>query len=274
MHVLLPALHPSNRGMYQQMCAQFVSVFLDAICNRRELEMIEDSVIPDHARLAQTDYDRLFAVFREVLHRMLNAKDARVLGLGIGCSMHICILAPRRFVPWVVDGMYQGLESFEHHRLMATLILLGQVPKFLFSPGFAANGDKHLVPLIHLLLPAIDVNDPRKTLSALTVLLEVMQTVTFVDCSGHIPADASPEEQEAMEATCQLEPWLDSFLDTVFEFVEGISGVALSAEFRNNTASFDVVLQGVFLQLSPALTDRAVDRVAQWVLERHLHPMS
>ena len=67
MHVLLPALHPSNRGMYQQMCAQFVSVFLDAICNRRELEMIEDSVIPDHARLAQTDYDRLFAVFREVL---------------------------------------------------------------------------------------------------------------------------------------------------------------------------------------------------------------
>ncbi|EGD77825.1 hypothetical protein PTSG_08916 [Salpingoeca rosetta] len=178
------------------------------------------------------------------------------------------MLSPRRFVPWVVDQMYSGLESLESHRLIATLLLLSGIPKFLFSPTFVPNGDAHLIPLLHALLPALDVNDPNKSLEAMNVLMEVTQTVTFVDCSNAIPDDASAEEQEAMEATCQIESWLDAFLDTMFELVENMSGLSTPAGWRNASLSFDAMLQGAFMQLSPELANRAVDKTATWLLTR------
>lgn len=49
-HIIEPVLHPSNRSNLQLLSGRFAMNLVEAFCSRREKEMSEDSMIPEHAR--------------------------------------------------------------------------------------------------------------------------------------------------------------------------------------------------------------------------------
>lgn len=162
------------------------------------------------------------------------------------------------------------MQSLEHHRLLSTLNLMQCIPKFLLSSAIYRNGDQHLVPIMHALLPAIDANDLVKTWFATEVLVQVFQTIPLVDCSSCIPATCSAEEAQVLEATCQFESWVDSFLDSVFELSENVPSTLISKMRIGQEFNPEAVMQSMFMQLSPSLRDKAIDKVADWILNRSI----
>lgn len=72
-------------------------------------------------------------------------------------------LEPQVIMPLVMERAYNGLESVnETHRVTAVLGCLVLVSPLLTSERRWMGGQKHLVPLLELAVPGIDINDPTK----------------------------------------------------------------------------------------------------------------
>ena len=85
-------------------------------------------------------------------------------------------------MPAILERAYPALETvLETHRTTATLTALGSLAEPLFSRTVFFAGAKHLLPLLELSLPGLDVNDPIKTLSTCLFIVQAMVGVHIDD---------------------------------------------------------------------------------------------
>ncbi len=131
------------------------------------------------------------------------------------------VLAP------LVDYSYSSLRCItETHRTTAIIGALGHVSCILFSVDRFAQGLEHLVPLLHLTIAGLDINDCPKTLLTLLFYAQVCSSVPFLTILGE---DSSQMDDKYKDAACSLkqqasdvEDWLFLFLDKVFGILDNL----------------------------------------------------
>ena len=80
------------------------------------------------------------------------------MGLAQGALRSMALLEPGLVMPQLLERAYSGLEVVnETHRTTAALSMLSSVALPLVSQQIWRGGQKHLVPLLELCLPGIDV---------------------------------------------------------------------------------------------------------------------
>lgn len=86
------------------------------------------------------------------------SKDAVSMGFALGAIRSIAILEPTLIMPELLERAYGGLEVVnETHRTTAVLSLLLGISRPLVTEKIWLGGQKHLVPLLELCLPGIDL---------------------------------------------------------------------------------------------------------------------
>eukprot|EP00056_Hartaetosiga_gracilis_P012662 m.203062 g.203062 ORF g.203062 m.203062 type:complete len:2039 (+) comp13726_c0_seq8:111-6227(+) len=262
MHILTPLTHPSMTSTSQVTVFSFVVGCVQALSERRTIESKDMLAYPDEAKLSHDDYERFVMLLKDILFMGLNSKSGAVVGVMSYCSQVVSKLAPRSFLPAVAEEIIPMLQSEENHRVIAMLSLMSSVTYNFFSPTLFPSCDMYLVPLLEGILPAIDANDSVKTTRTFNFLSSVFNTVVFVDCSSHIPDDASEEDVAVLESTAQFEQWCMDFLDAVFRLSEDISGKSLGKV----VGACGACLRPFFHQLSPQIRERVIKKTAKWVL--------
>lgn len=84
------------------------------------------------------------------------------------------------------------------------------------------EGGQHLLPLLNLLLPGIDVNDPTKASSSLMFIAVTSQFVPFIDSSeSKVPLETEAEQVCRMN-TSGFEDWTLLFLSKIIALCENL----------------------------------------------------
>ena len=80
------------------------------------------------------------------------------MGMAQAALRTMALLEPSLIMPQLLDRAYSGLEVVnETHRTTAVLSMLSTVALPLVSSRIWRGGQKHLVPLLDLCLPGIDL---------------------------------------------------------------------------------------------------------------------
>jgi len=86
------------------------------------------------------------------------AKDPLSLGFSQGCLRQLAFLEPNLVMPELLERAYNGLEVVnETHRTTAVLRMLSSVTDPLTMESLWLGGHKHIVPLLELCVPGIDL---------------------------------------------------------------------------------------------------------------------
>jgi hypothetical protein len=86
------------------------------------------------------------------------SKDPLSMAFAQGALRSIALLEPNLVMPDIVERAYGGLEVVnETHRTTAVLSTLYAVAMLLVSEKIWVGGQKHVLPLLELSLPGIDL---------------------------------------------------------------------------------------------------------------------
>jgi proteasome activator subunit 4 len=86
------------------------------------------------------------------------SKDAMALAYAQAALRYMALLEPNLIMPELLRRAYNGLEVVnETHRTTAVLGMLAGVSRVLVSEHIWITGQKHLVPLLELCIPGIDL---------------------------------------------------------------------------------------------------------------------
>jgi proteasome activator subunit 4 len=152
-------------------------------------------------------------------------------------------LEPELVFPGLLERIYPSLETLtETHRTASSLSLLPHIALPLLSREHYPAGGKHLLPLLHLTIPGIDMNDPMKSISSLMFITTALMNVPIFDLTenvtGGITYAAQETQFESMDVdggndyidrqeddslcratTAEFEEWIAKFLNRVFTIV-------------------------------------------------------
>ncbi|KAJ1565665.1 hypothetical protein HK096_000529, partial [Nowakowskiella sp. JEL0078] len=103
---------------------------------------------------------------------------------------YLAWLEPDLILPKFLDIAYPALESLtETHRTLCILSTLSNISTPLIRRSHFPQGAKHIVPLLHLALPGIDMNDPTKSLSSLMFISNTVSQLPLVDLTRLPPSN-------------------------------------------------------------------------------------
>lgn len=128
-------------------------------------------------------------------------------------------------------------------------------------------GGRHLMPLLQLMLPAIDVNDSMKTAMALYFVNCVLTNIPLVDCSQDLASCADDNERDMRLATAGIQDWVVTFLGRLLLVLEtqvaaGSNPYSMEESQLRRIARCTINL---FQQLSPEIGHAAVTHLFKWV---------
>jgi proteasome activator subunit 4 len=151
------------------------------------------------------------------------SKDPISMALAQGTLRSIALLEPNLVMPDIIERAYGGLEVVnETHRTTAVLSTLSGVAMPLVSEKIWLGGQKHVLPLLELSLPGIDLvrflhptdvpyipdssiqNDPTKTVCATMFITAIVQAgIKIGDLTHHVglalASDAPGDEMMAID---------------------------------------------------------------------------
>lgn len=86
------------------------------------------------------------------------SKDALAMSFSQGALRALAMLEPNLVMPELLDRAYGGLEIVnETHRTTAVLSTLSGIARPLVTEQIWLGGQKHVVPLLELCIPGIDL---------------------------------------------------------------------------------------------------------------------
>lgn len=90
------------------------------------------------------------------------SKDPISMGLAQGALRSLAVLEPTLVMPELLERAYSGLEVVnETHRTTAVLSMLAGVSLPLSSEKIWLGGQKHILPLLEMCIPGIDLVSDR-----------------------------------------------------------------------------------------------------------------
>ncbi|KAJ7630604.1 hypothetical protein FB45DRAFT_746590 [Roridomyces roridus] len=179
--------HPSNSGPYTIALTSFLQYLSAFFCQRIREEEQESCVTPAAQRLTPSIRRAFVAILRTPALLAMFSKDPLSMGCAQATLRVLSMLEPSLIMPELLDRAYGGLEVVnETHRTTAVLTMLNAISRTLVTEKIWFGGQKHLVPLLELTVPGIDLNDPVKTSCATTFIVAVVQHIRIGDLSTHM----------------------------------------------------------------------------------------
>ncbi|KAH8835430.1 hypothetical protein DL96DRAFT_1675460 [Flagelloscypha sp. PMI_526] len=186
--------HPSNSGHWSLGLCTFLHRLASEYAKRVKEEEEPDCKTPKERRLTPAMTSAFVTTLRTPALFSMFAKDAVCMSYAQGALRVMSILRPKIIMPDLMEKAYGGLEVVnETHRTTAVLSTLSGVALPLVSERIWLGGQKHIVPLLELSLPGIDVNDPIKTICTTMFIVAVVQHIKLGDLSS-LPSMAMSEE--------------------------------------------------------------------------------
>ncbi|KAF9014988.1 hypothetical protein BDQ17DRAFT_1418116 [Cyathus striatus] len=177
--------HPSNSGTWTSDLSAFIKYIVydfnkrdycifNVIFDNNEIhigwheEQKPDCKTPKNRRLTNN-----------VLSRFNNVGNIQA------CLKSMSVMEPDLILHPVLERAVPSLEALtETQRTIAVIKALGAVAPAIVSRDVYYGGAKHLVPILQLLIPGIDLNDPSKTLCTTAFLVEISQYIKIGDLSS------------------------------------------------------------------------------------------
>ncbi|EMD41612.1 hypothetical protein CERSUDRAFT_110183 [Gelatoporia subvermispora B] len=192
--------HPSNSGVWSLGLTIFLHRLTSEFCKRWKEEQQPNCKTPITRRLTPAIRRAFVTILRTPALLALFSKDPFSMGFSQAALRYMAFVEPGLIMPDLLDRAYSGLEVVnETHRTTSALTMLAGVSLPLASEKMWLGGQKHIVPLLELCIPGIDLNDPVKTVCAASFIASVVQFIKIGDLSMHtevpLSSDAPAEEQ-------------------------------------------------------------------------------
>ncbi|KAF4605508.1 hypothetical protein EYR40_004292 [Pleurotus pulmonarius] len=184
--------HPSNSGAWSLSLTTFLHRLTAEFIRRVKEEEQPSCIIPQ--RLTPAIRRNFVRILRTPALIAMFSKDPVAASYAQGSLRTMALLNPDLIMPELLERAYGGLEVVnETHRTTAVL-----------------GGQKHLVPLLELCIPGIDLNDPVKTVCATMFIVSAVQHVRIGELSYNsgLPVD-SEDPADAMEIDTDAPPFPD-----------------------------------------------------------------
>lgn len=235
--------HPSNWGIWALQLSSLVKNLTWEFTKRWKEEEKSECKTPKAFRLTNEIKKEFTATLRTVCLLSLFSKDPATINSAQASLKRLAILEPEQIIPPVLERAYSSLEALETtHRTMSVITALSKLGVPLVSRDIYKGGGKHLVPILHLCLPGIDMNDYMKTI-ATSIFIVITSTIIKIDDLTR-PELASPskmaiddyggggggatdeefdEEDDALRlSTAGFEDWTVSFFNRVLVLFDAL----------------------------------------------------
>lgn len=180
--------HPSNSGHWTISLTNFMQQVLGKFANRWKEEEQSTCKTPVGQRLTPAIRRAVVKIMRTPALLSMFSKDIIATAFAQTSLRAMALLEPDLIMPQILEKAYSGLESVnETHRTTAVLNALSGVCLPLVNERLWLGGQKHVVPLLELCLPGIDLNDPMKTVCATMFIIGVVQYVKIGELTSTPP---------------------------------------------------------------------------------------
>ncbi|PWZ00606.1 hypothetical protein BCV70DRAFT_199880 [Testicularia cyperi] len=216
--------HPSNWGMWQISLSNLVQHIMFEFVKRVKEEERPQCKTPAQYRLTPQMKVEIVSILRTVCLLSMFSKDPLTIAASQASLKRMSILCPDMIIPAVLERAFNSLEALETtHRTTAIITALSTLSPVLVSRPLYRAGGKHLLSLLQLCIPGIDLNDPMKTMS--TCMFVLLATLSIrVDDLTRPEAYADDEERpNGLVGLAALE-----------------SGQATQTEASNNGVAIDI----------------------------------
>ncbi|PSR73164.1 hypothetical protein PHLCEN_2v10976 [Hermanssonia centrifuga] len=176
--------HPTNSGNWTNDLSAFVKYVVFDFNKRWHDEQQPDCKTPTHRRLTRTMKRELVNSLRTVCFLAMFSQDNTTVSNIQGALKSMCILEPDLILPSILERAGPALEALvETQRTIAVIKALGAVAPAMVCRHIYYPGAKHLLPIMELLLPGIDL------FCTTAFIVEVSQYVKFGELTN--PEDST-----------------------------------------------------------------------------------
>ncbi|KAI0757264.1 hypothetical protein C8Q80DRAFT_1132754 [Daedaleopsis nitida] len=172
--------HPTNSGNWTNDLSAFIKYIVYDFNKRWYEEQQPDCKTPTHRRLTREIRRELVKSLRTVTVLAMFSQDSTTVSNVQSCMKSMSIVEPDLILHPILERAVPALEALvETHRTTAVIKALGAVAPAMVCRDVYYHGAKHLFPILELLLPGIDLNDPPKTFCTTSFISEVAQYIKF-----------------------------------------------------------------------------------------------
>ncbi|KAL1951774.1 hypothetical protein VTO73DRAFT_923 [Trametes versicolor] len=172
--------HPTNSGSWTSDLSAFIKYIVYDFNKRWYEEQQPDCKTPTHRRLTREIKRELVKCLRTVTLLAMFSQDSATVSNIQSCMKSMSIMEPDLILHPILERAVPALEALvETHRTTAVIKALGAIAPAIVCRHVYYPGAKHLIPILDLLLPGIDLNDPPKTFCTTSFISEVAQYIKF-----------------------------------------------------------------------------------------------
>ncbi|KAG6869165.1 hypothetical protein C0993_012264 [Termitomyces sp. T159_Od127] len=226
--------HPSNTGQWTSTLTAFLNRLAAEFIKRIKEEQQESCRTPVTRRLTPAIRKNFVAILRTPALLAMFSKNEVSASYAQSSLRVMAILEPGMVMPELLERAYGGLEIVnETHRTTAVLNMLAGVALPLVSESTWSGGQRHLVPLLELCIPGIDLNDPSKTMCTTMFIVSVVQHIKLGDLTKFSSGISYPsnDTNDIMENDFDVRQDADTDIPS-------LSKEELRSIVRETTASF------------------------------------
>ncbi|GBE78103.1 hypothetical protein SCP_0109850 [Sparassis crispa] len=176
--------HPTNSGSWTTDLTAFIKFIVYEFNKRWYEEQQPSCKTPLHRRLNKGMKRELVKTLRTVAFLAMFSPDSTTVSNVQSCLKSMSLMEPDLILHPILDRAVPALEALvETQRTMAVIKALGAVAPAMVCREVYYPGAKHLIPILELLLPGIDLNDPPKTFCTTSFIFEIAQYIKFGELS-------------------------------------------------------------------------------------------
>ncbi|KAG8866672.1 hypothetical protein FRC20_007837 [Serendipita sp. 405] len=174
--------HPTNSGNWTGDLTAFVKYIVFEFNKRWHEELQPDSKVPKARRLTPLMRRELVRCLRTVCLLSIFSSDSTTTGNVQSALKSMISMEPDLILPSILERAVEALETLtETQRTLAIIKGLSAVCTGMTSRDMYYPGAKHISPVLELLIPGIDLNDPTKTICTSSLIKDVAQFIKFGD---------------------------------------------------------------------------------------------
>ncbi|EPQ60969.1 hypothetical protein GLOTRDRAFT_135553 [Gloeophyllum trabeum ATCC 11539] len=178
--------HPTNSGSWTADLSAFIKYIVYDFNKRWHEEQDPACKTPRNRRLTRDMKRELVKSLRTVALLAMFSQESTTVSNIQSCLKSMSVMEPDLILFPILERAIPSLESLvETQRTMAVIKALGAVAPAVVCRDVYYPGAKHLINILELLLPGIDLNDPSKTLCTTAFLVEISQYIMIDDLTAY-----------------------------------------------------------------------------------------
>ena len=225
--------HPSNYGKWAPKLGRFLQNVTWEFLKRWREEERKECRTPTEWRLTPTIKREFVLTMRTVALLSMFSRDPITIANAQAALKTMALLEPDLIVPSVLERAFPALETLtETHRTTACITALATISPAMISRTNYPPGAKHLISLLELCLPGLDVNDPIKTMSTGMFVLQACSQIVIDDLTR-------PELQDTVAAAGEYGMALESATSPTIPTLS-LNGADPTATTNESSAKVDL----------------------------------